>query len=258
MKRLLLSLRFIGTGYHGWQVQDNACTVQGEVQNALERLLGSRPAVTGCSRTDSGVHANQFCCHFDTGKNLPPETIVRALNHYLPLDIGAVACREVSGHFHARYSCCSKEYVYKIYHSSVRDPFWEGRAFLTGGPLHENWMNAAAAAFLGAHDFKAFCAAGAKPGDTVRTVKHIRVEREGAFVNLIVEADGFLYNMVRIMAGTLLEVGRGKIPPQKVSEILEGKDRGQAGPTAPAHGLYLNRVVYSFDDEGTRKADFHG
>lgn len=245
--RYLLTISYIGTAYHGWQVQKNALSVQTEVQNALERTLGFRPALSGCSRTDSGVHAKKYCCHFDCPKELNTEKVLGGLNHFLPDDIGALALKAVSDGFHARYSCTGKEYEYVIYNSYRRDPFVEGRSFRYPHPLDVRIMDGAAKAFLGRHDFSSFCSAGAKEGDKTRTVTLSEVKREGDTVVFRVAADGFLYNMVRIMAGTLIRVCEGKIDPEKIGDIIEAKDRSLAGPTAPAQGLFLKEIYYEED-----------
>lgn len=244
-----MTVSYIGTAYHGWQVQKNANSVQSEVQNALEKVLGCRPALSGCSRTDSGVHARKYCCHFDSENPINTEKVIAGLNHFLPEDIGALALREVDGGFHARYSCKAKEYEYIIYNSYRRDPFLEGRSCRYPHALDENLMNRAAKAFLGTHDFFSFCSAGAKEGDKVRTVKSAAVERKGDVVIFRVRADGFLYNMVRIMVGTLIRVCEGKIKADKIGDIISAKDRSLAGPTAPAVGLYLKDIFYEEEEK---------
>ncbi|HCC34219.1 MAG TPA: tRNA pseudouridine(38-40) synthase TruA [Ruminococcaceae bacterium] len=244
MKRYKLSLCFDGTKYHGWQVQKNAVTVQQTVQDAMGRLFGVRPALTGCSRTDAGVHARAFCAHTDIDTEIPAGRIPYALRHYLPPDISAVDCEEASGDFHARYSAKSKEYVYKIYNRPHPNPFYRGYALHIERPLDTETMNRAAKAFLGRHDFSAFRASGSGVEDTVRTVFDAGVHREGDIILFTVRADGFLYNMVRIMTGTLLEIAYGKTEPEQIPVMIARGDRSVSGPTAPAHGLYLNRVLY--------------
>lgn len=242
--RYLLTISYIGTAYHGWQVQENALAVQPVVQDALQKLLGLRPALSGCSRTDSGVHARMYCCHFDFEKALDGSKVVGGLNHFLPADIGALDCCLVADDFHARYSCRGKEYRYLIQNSWAKDPFLEGRALRYPHPIDERRLDSAAKAFVGRHDFSAFCSAGAKQGDKTRTVTLAEVTRSGQVVQFRVAADGFLYNMVRIMAGTLLRVAEGRIDPDEIPSILASADRTQAGPTAPACGLYLSKVYY--------------
>ncbi len=244
MKRYLLYLKYDGTNYHGWQVQPNGVTVQEKMCDATEAIFGTRLNITGCSRTDSGVHANMFCCHFDTEKDIAPKNIVAAFNANLPRDISVFDCKEVDSDFHARYSARGKNYVYKILNSPVRDPFLEGYAIRIGKPLDVDMLNNAMTPIIGKHDFSAFCAAGCSVEDHVRTVSHFSLERKGDMVELSVTADGFLYNMVRIIAGTVLDIATGKIGADSVADIIESKDRTRAGQTAPACGLYLNQVFY--------------
>ncbi len=246
MKRLLLKLQYDGTNYHGWQIQTNAVTVQEVLQNTLRDLTGNRVEnITGCSRTDSGVHANAFYCHFDTECGISPAQFVRALNAKLPSDISALHCCQVDPQFHARYSAKGKQYKYKFYHSAVRDPFRDAYALRLDKPLDLSLLNAAAAQFIGTHDFEAFCASGSSVQDTVRTITKCEFTHDGDETVFTVEGDGFLYNMVRIMVGTLLEIQADKIPAEKIAEILSNKDRSAAGKTAPPHALYLNQVYYN-------------
>lgn len=244
MQRLLLTLRYIGTRYHGWQVQPNGMTVQQVMQDAIERVTGVRAPLTGCSRTDAGVHAEMFCCAFDTASPLRGGKMAMALNAWLPEDVAVYDCREVAADFHPRYAAVGKQYVYRIWNDPARNPFWEGRALHLRRPLSLPVMQAAAADFCGRHDFSAFCAAGSDVEDRVRTVRESTVTREGSLVTFTVAADGFLYNMVRIMVGTLLDIESGKLPQGCVPMLLSQPDRAAAGYTAPACGLYLHKVYY--------------
>ena len=244
MKRLLLTLRFVGTNYAGWQVQRNAPAVQKTLQDAAERVFGARPGITGCSRTDSGVHALMFCCHLDTDSDIPPERLPAALNANLPRDIAVTGAREVPPDFHARYSCKSKTYQYRMYRSEYRDPFYDPMMLRLPRDVSPAHMSAAAARFVRTADFTSFCAAGSSVADPVRTVFRCGVTRDEPFVTLEAEGDGFLYNMVRIMAGTLIETGMKQLPPEHIDEIIAARDRGRAGKTAPAHALYLAEVKY--------------
>lgn len=244
MQRRLLTLRYEGTHYHGWQVQENAVTVQETLQNAIESLTGVRSGVIGCSRTDAGVHAEAFCCTFDSESTLSDYTVVRGLNAYLPQDIAVYGCRVVPPTFHPRYDALGKRYTYRVWNSAVRHPFWANRTAMISGHLPEERLDQAAQAYLGTHDFAAFCAAGSSVEDTVRTVTRAEVRREGDLVTFTVEANGFLYNMVRIMAGTLLEMGMGKRAYDDIPRILTSENRAEAGRTAPAAGLTLERVFY--------------
>ncbi len=243
--RYLLTIRFCGENYHGWQVQNNAITVQQTVQDALCRLFGSRPGLTGCSRTDSGVHANMFCAHFDMDTDIPADKIPAALNAHLPEDIAVYGCRTVDNGFHARYSAGGKRYVYKILNSPYRNPFLTGRAYHVKQRLNLHSMQMAAADFIGRHDFAAFCSTGSSVEDTVREVFGASVEKNNELIEFSVHADGFLYNMVRIMVGTLIDIGCGRINSDAVSEIILSSDRANAGFTAPPHGLYLDKVYYA-------------
>lgn len=252
MRNLLLTLRYDGTRYHGWQIQQNAVAVQQVFQDALQRVLGETPPIKGCSRTDTGVHAYQYCISLKTGHPIPCERLVGALNHFLPEDMAVLDCREVDGQFHARYSCTGKEYVYKIWNHPVRDPFLSGYALHYWYPLDEQALHRAAQHYLGRHDFTSFCTLDSRePGDMTRCVTRSEVTRQGDLVLFTVAADGFLYNMVRIMVGTLLRVAQGKLTPEQIPAILAAKNRRLAGPTAPACGLYLNRVDYA-EDEGSK------
>lgn len=244
MRNLVLTVAFEGTAYHGWQVQKNAATVQETLQDALARVLCRRPPLTGCSRTDAGVHARQYVCNFPTENEIPCASLVRALNSLLPEDIAVLGCAEAPPSFHARYSAVGKEYLYRVDNGPVRDPFLRRIACFYPRPIDEDRLRRVAAAFVGRHDFRAFRAAGGKDGETVRTVTSFSVAREGNLVLFAVAADGFLYNMVRIMAGTLLAVAEGKIAEDALPGIIESGRRSAAGPTAPARGLTLNRVFY--------------
>ena len=245
MRNVLMSLRYDGTNYHGWQVQKNAVTVQEVFQGALARLLGEDVDIKGCSRTDAGVHANMYCVSAKIDSKIPCDRLKMALNRFLPRDIAVTGAVEVPLDFHARYSCSGKEYVYKIWNEPVRNPFWHGRAFHYWYHLDVEKLDSAAKNFIGTHDFTSFCTLDKRnPENMVRTVKAFSVERNGGLVEMRVTADGFLYNMVRIMVGTLLRVAMGRIEPQEIPDIISAKDRAKAGPTAVAHGLYLNRVFY--------------
>ncbi|MBQ2847748.1 MAG: tRNA pseudouridine(38-40) synthase TruA [Clostridia bacterium] len=244
MRNLLLIISFDGTAYHGWQVQENAVTVQQTVQDALEQICSKRDNIVGCSRTDAGVHANTYCCNVRTESMIDCKRLVGALNAVLPKDIAAIDCKEVDFDFHARYDCKSKEYIYKIWNSPSKNPFFYNYSLHYKYPLDEKFLSEQAKAFIGTHYFDSFCAAGSSVEDTERTVMNAVVERDGDMVIFRVEADGFLYNMVRIMVGTLIDISRGKIPADSIDKIISVRDRSAAGYTAPAHGLYLNKINY--------------
>lgn len=245
MARILLTLRYNGAAYHGWQVQPNAVTVQQVLQDAVQRITGVRSGITGCSRTDAGVHAQMFCCAFNTDSPLRGDKLCAALNAVLPRDVAVYDAKEVDDAFHPRYDAKGKRYEYRIYNGRQRHPFYEGLALHSRLPLDEKALDAAAEAYIGTHDFAAFCAAGSSVEDTVRTVSHAAVRREGELVIFSVEADGFLYNMVRIMVGTLLDMAAEKLSYEAIPAILASKDRARAGVTAPACGLYLEKVFYN-------------
>lgn len=244
MKNFLLTIRFLGTNYHGFQVQKNAVTVCEKVQDAIETVTGIRSDVKGCSRTDSGVHAYRYCLNFHSDTSLSEEDLVRALNANLPFDISATDCSVVPDDFHARYSVKSKEYIYMIYNSKKRDPFWEGRAYRYVSHIDEKLLNRSAKMFCGTHDFSAFCAAGSDMGNKTRTVQEFTVERREDLVIFRICADGFLYNMVRILVGTLLHINEGKISLCAIRSLIDDRDRSKCGPTVPPEGLYLNQVNY--------------
>ena len=251
--KVLLHLSYLGTNYCGYQVQPNGVTVQQKLNEAAKQLFGYDCDIVGCSRTDSGVHANEFCATVTKKKenslctNIPTEKIPQALTHWLPEDISVFAAEEVCEDFHPRYDVKYKEYVYKIWNSPVRDPFTQGRAWHCPKRIDDEGlerMKRAAAQYIGKKDFCSFMAADSKVEDTVREVFEAEVEREGNLITFRVRADGFLYNMVRIFVGTLIDVAYGKLEPEDIPKIIEQKDRRAAGSTAPPHGLYLNKVEY--------------
>ena len=244
-RNLLLKLAYDGTRYHGWQIQENAVTVQQVFQEALMKVTGRQEDLKACSRTDTGVHAREFCVSLKTESPIPPERLLAALNHYLPEDVAVRSVEQVPLDFHARYSCKGKEYVYQIWNHPVRDPFLRQRALHYWYPIDEALLDRAARHYVGRHDFSSFCTLDRREkGDLTRTVTKSQVTREGDMVLFTVAADGFLYNMVRIMVGTLLRVQQGKLAPEDIPGVLAAQDRRAAGPTAPAWGLYLNRVFY--------------
>lgn len=244
MRNIAMNLAYDGTAYHGWQVQPNGITVQEELQNAVEKIIGVRENIVGCSRTDAGVHANDYCCNMRTENGMDCYKLTGALNAVLPPDIAVKSCREVDLGFHARYDCKGKRYVYRVWNSHVRNPFMNGYAWHYKRPIDTELLNAQAQAFVGTFDFTSFCASGGSVEDKVRTVRSFSVERNGDEVLFKVEADGFLYNMVRIMVGTLIEISENRIENNKLADIIERKDRLSAGRTAPAQGLFLDEVFY--------------
>lgn len=244
MRNLLVTLRFDGRAFHGWQVQKNAATVMQTFQDALEAVLGNRPDVKGCSRTDSGVSAAMYGVSFCTGSRIPCERLIPALNVKLPPAVAVTACREVPPDFHARYSCRGKRYCYRILNTPVRDPFYEGLALHIPYPLDAAFLHKQARQFVGTFDFAAFQNSGSPVENTVRTIFDCSVARRGDLIEFSVAGDGFLYNMVRIMTGTLLNIAQGSLAADSIPDIIASRDRGRAGATAPACGLMLMEVFY--------------
>lgn len=244
MKRVRLIVAYDGTNYHGWQVQDNGITIESELNRCLTNLLGEEIQVIGASRTDAGVHALGNVAVFDTENRMPAEKISYALNQRLPEDIRIQKSEEVPPDWHPRYCDSRKTYEYRIYRGEFPMPVKRLYSHFTYRPLDVGKMCQAAEFLVGEHDFKSFCQTGAQVESTVRTLYSLEVEEQGADLVIRVCGNGFLYNMVRILAGTLMEVGQGKRTPQSMPEVLAAKDRGAAGPTAPACGLTL--VKYEF------------
>lgn len=244
MRNLLLTLRYDGTRFHGWQIQNNAESVQEKVEDAFHSVSGKSENVIGCSRTDAGVHANMFCCNVRTECSVPAEKIPNALNFYLPSDISVYDCREVDFDFHARYNAKGKEYIYLIDNEKYRNPFYENKALFYPYSLNVEEMNKNAKDFIGIHDFSAFCSADSEVQDKIREIYECKAEKDGNLIKITVRGNGFLYNMVRIIVGTLLDIQSGKIESGTIPQILKSRDRGKAGVTAKPEGLYLNKVLY--------------
>jgi tRNA pseudouridine38-40 synthase len=233
-----------GTGYHGWQVQNNGITIESELNRCLTELLGEEIRVSGASRTDSGVHALGNVAIFDTQNRMPAEKISYALNARLPEDIRIQKSEEVAPDWHPRYVKSRKTYEYRIYRGEFPMPVKRLYSYFTYRPLDVEKMRRAAQELVGEHDFKSFCQTGAQVESTVRTIYSLEVEEQGTELCIRVCGSGFLYNMVRIIAGTLMEVGEGKRSPASMREVLEARDRSAAGPTAPAKGLTLIGYQY--------------
>ena len=252
MRNIALKLMYNGTAYHGWQVQKNAVTVCGTLEKAIADICGGPVHLTGCGRTDAGVHARCYVANFHTDARIPAERIPFALNSRLPEDIVVTSAMDVPDGFNAIGSCVRKEYTYLIYNSGIRDPFYVNRAWFYPKHLDETLMQRAADCFIGTHDFAAVRSVGTDVKSTVRTVYDYKVERDGDLISLRVSANGFLYNMARAMAGTCVYAAEGKFPPEAVAQILLNGDRTAAGPTVPPGGLYMTQLWY---DDG--KAVFH-
>lgn len=244
--KLLLRIAYVGTRFHGFQTQPGLRTVQSVLQKAMEEFFGCPLKITGASRTDAGVHAKDFALSVEGElfESLPPEKIPLALSPILPPDLAVRSAVRVPDNFHPRYDVDYKEYEYLIHNAPIRSPFLADRAWFCPVPLDVERMNEGAAALIGKHDFSAFMAQGSAVQNTVRDLRRLEVARSGDLVTLTAAADGFLYNMVRILAGTLVAVSEGKIDPADLPAILASGDRRRAGPTLPPQGLYLCRVVY--------------
>lgn len=245
MKNIALRLRYDGSRYHGWQVQKNAITVAQTMEEALAKVCGERVKLTGCGRTDAGVHALRYCANFHSDCTVPVDRMPLAVNSRLPDDIAVVDAVEVPDDFNAIGSCVKKEYVYKILNSRIPDPFLADRVCFYPQRLDISLMQAAARAFEGTHDFKAVRSEGTQTKTTVRTVYWCRVEKDGDLITVSICANGFLYNMCRAMVGTMVYASYGKLIPEEIPALLEKRDRRLTGPTMPPQGLYLNRVWYN-------------
>lgn len=241
-------IKYLGTAFHGFQVQPGLRTVQGELNEALNQAFGLPCKVTGCSRTDAGVHANEFCLTVECdGGTIPADKLPIAVSRFLPEDLSLFYAKECDDDFHPRYDVREKEYLYRIMNTRIYDPFYFGRVWFLPRYIDDKMlakMNEAAGHFIGKMDFSTFMAEGSDVEDTVRNITSLTVERTGDMIDVKISADGFLYNMVRIIVGTLTEVAFGRIAPDKIPEIIASCDRSRAGMTAPAEGLYLNRVMY--------------
>ena len=257
MKRIKLTVAYDGTNYHGWQVQPNAVTIEGKLNEAISELTKESIQVIGASRTDAGVHALGNVAVFDTESRIPGEKFSYALNQRLPDDIVIQQSQEVDKDFHPRYCTCEKTYEYVILNRKFPLPEYRNTAFFYYGDLDIKAMQEATKAFLGEHDFAGFCSAGAQVKTTVRTIYELTVEKkDNDMICIRVRGNGFLYNMVRIIAGTLLEVGKGNIEAKSLENRIAAADRSQSGPTAPARGLKLIRIQYISDPAScTQEAD---
>ena len=244
MRRIKLVVAYDGTEYCGFQVQNNGPTIEGELNKVLSELFKEDIRVIGASRTDSGVHAYCNVAVFDTQARMPAEKMVYAINQRLPEDIRVQESSEVAADFHPRHTDSRKTYEYRIYNAAVQNPMIRRYALWNYYKLDVEKMKEAAAHLVGEHDFKSFCSADTQVESTVRTVYEVAVTQSGEDIVISVSGNGFLYNMVRIIAGTLLEVGKGRIEPNEMPRILVAKNRQDSGPTAPPHGLTL--VKYEF------------
>ena len=244
MKRIGMVVAYDGTNYCGWQIQPNGITIQGVLNKCLSELLGEKIEVMGASRTDAGVHALGNVCVFDTNTRIPGEKISFALNQSLPEDIRIQLSEEVEPDFHPRYTDSEKTYEYRILNRTFPVPTERLYSYFYHYKLDVNMMREATSFLIGRHDFASFCGSGAQVRSTIRTITSATVERDGDIITIRISGTGFLYNMVRIIAGTLIEIGNGQYPPERMKSIVEACDRSAAGPTAPACGLTLIGIRY--------------
>ncbi len=244
MRNIKLILEYQGTHFFGYQTQKNRRTVQNELEQALKKLFRKRIISFASGRTDSGVHAEGQVVHFQTSSKFPLEKIQYGLNHFLPKDISVIEISEAPLSFHAQYSAKWKLYEYRILHSKHRSPLEYERACQFPYPLNLKKMKRAARLLRGRHDFRAFESSGGRRKSAVRTIRKFEIQKKGKIISFLVEADGFLYKMVRSLVGTLLEIGSGKMEPSTLREILRSRNRSLIGPTAPSHGLCLKKVTF--------------
>ena len=241
-------IKYLGTDFHGFQVQPGLRTVQSELSAGLSQVFDEIPRVTGCSRTDAGVHANEFCVKIESDKaTVPAEKLPIAVARFLPPDLSLFYAEECDDDFHPRYDVVSKEYLYRIKNQKIFDPFDYGRAWFLPRKIDDigiQRMHEAAEYIIGKKDFSSFMSEGSDTEDTVREVFYLSVDKNGDDIEVRIAADGFLYNMVRIIVGTLVEVAYGRFEPEDVKRIIAVCDRKAAGMTAPADGLYLNKLNY--------------
>ncbi len=244
MNNIKLNLQYDGTEYHGWQTQKNAVTIQETVKNALEQITRGHVNLIGCGRTDAGVHAENYICNFHTASSIPPEKFPYALNAKLPSDIVCFGAEKVHESFHAKNSTVKKRYVYKIMRGEFPDAVMNRYAWHCKYPLDTDKIRDASKAFVGMHDFLGFASSGFTVKTTVREIYSLDILDEGRIITIDITGNGFLYNMVRIIAGTLAYAGCGKIDPDDMEDIILSRDRKRAGITAPPQGLCLKGVYY--------------
>ena len=247
-RNIAFRLAYLGTAYHGWQYQNNAITVQQVLQQAIGKATGCQVSLSGVGRTDAGVHARIYVANARMTTGIPLDKLPLAISAYLPPDISVSRAVEVPWDFDARFQCQKKEYTYLIHNSRVRDPFYHNRAYFCPSRLDYDAMAEAAPYFEGKQDFAAVRSEGTPVRSTVRTMYYCCTEKEGDLISIRVCADGFLYNMARAISGTLLYCGLHKIEPRQIPEILASRDREQAGPTAPACGLYMTALTYGMEE----------
>ena len=243
MRNIKITIQYNGKNYCGWQKQNNSPGIQGTIEKAIFDITREEVKITGSGRTDAGVHALGQVANFKTNSQIPVDRIPNALNAKLPKDISIVKAEEVDEDFHSRYSAKKKTYRYQIYNSQYRSPIYADISYPVKYDLDIDKMKKEAKSLIGTYDFKGFMSSGSSVIDTVRTIYNIEVSKSEDLIIIEIEGNGFLYNMVRIIAGTLVDIGRGRIA-EKMSTIIESKSRSMAGHTAPAHGLFLKKVDY--------------
>lgn len=242
--RIVLHIEYEGTNYGGWQCQENAPSIQSEIERSVHQLTGEHIRIHGAGRTDAGVHALRQVAHFDVNTPIPPDKFAFALNPLLPEDISIKKSFETQNDFHARYSAKGKHYRYVITNTETRPAVWRNFCMHVPYPLNIENMREAASHLIGEHDFASFQAAHSSVKDTVRTIQKLEITKEDDIISIDICGNGFLYNMVRIIAGTLIDAGSGKVLPGSMRDILSACDRTSAGPTAKARGLFLVEVLY--------------
>ena len=239
-----LTLSYAGTHYHGWQQQENVPTIQETLLGAIKNVMNDVENVQGVSRTDKGVHALEYIANFHTQKPIPIKRIPKALNSFLPFDIRVKTAGIIADNFNSRFDCLSKTYIYRIYNNEPQPPFEHNYSWHIPYKLNLSSMRKAAKKLIGEKDFSAFCASGEERETHIRKINFIKISKKKKIITVKINANSFLYNMVRIIAGTLIDVGRGKISHRNIKHIIESKDRTQAGQTAPPQGLFLKEVNY--------------
>lgn len=249
MRNILIEMSYDGTFYHGFQTQKNGITIQETIENAIEKLTHEKTVIYGCGRTDAGVHALKYYFNFKTASTIPADKFPLALRPLLPCDIILKSGVEVESDFHSRYMIEEKTYMYRILNSVNPDPFLRNYAFFYPIKLNVEKMKEAISLIVGKKDFKCFMASGGQVKSTIRTVKDLRIEKNGDLIEIYITADGFLYNMVRIITGTLIGVGNGKITLEQVSNAIKNKKREELGVTVPPQGLFMYDIKYRKETE---------
>lgn len=243
MRNIKLTIQYNGANYCGWQKQPDSLGIQGTIEKAIYEITREEIKITGSGRTDAGVHAFGQVANFKTNTNIPAYRIPDAINSKLPKDISIINCEEVDEEFHSRYSAKGKRYRYLIHNSAYRSPIYKDISYHVKYDLDFDKMCKEAKSLIGTHDFKGFMSSGSSVSDTIRTIYDIELTKEGDLIILEIEGNGFLYNMVRIITGTLIDIGRGRIN-EGLEDIIKSKSRSKCGHTAPAHGLFLKKVDY--------------